>query len=115
MYSEDLVEQLIPAVFDSTYAWGLQNPIAPDADMPKVKYKSPKEATTFWCHLIDIRCAWEQAALSLKERRALYLYHSIGWTQQEIADYEQVSKKQINKRLSQGIAQLTAVLNDDGV
>lgn len=110
-YSPELVERLLPAAWDRTWAWGMQNPSAPDPDMPTAKYTSPKEATTFWCHLIDIRRAWEGAPLKPDERRALLLHFGFEWTQQEIGDHEQVSKKTINKRVKAGLRVLSDYLN----
>lgn len=111
MYPEELVEQLLPTLWDESYVLGIVNPTAPDPDMPKAKYKDPRQATDFWCHLIDIRRAWESNALSADESTALYLYHHVGLTQQEIADREQVSKKTINKRLREGVRALSAFLS----
>ena len=112
-YTESLVEQLIPAVWDQSFAWGLQNPQAPDADMPKAKYKSPKEATTFWTHLIDIRIAWERCPLTMPERRALLLAYGIGMEQSEIAENQSVSQQSISKRIAKGVDKLTEWLNAD--
>lgn len=112
-YSETLVEALIPSIWDRTFAWGLQNDHAPDPDMPKVKYKSPKEATTFWTHLIDIRIAWERCALTMPERRALLLAYGLGMEQSEIAINQVVSQQAISKRLTKGVDKLTDWLNAD--
>lgn len=112
-YSETLVEHLIPAIWDQTFAWGIQNPAAPDVDMPKAKYKSPKEATTFWCHLIDIRIAWERAPLTMPERRALLLAYGLGWEQGEIAFNQSVSQQAISKRIAKAVDTLTEWLNAD--
>lgn len=112
-YSEAMVESLLPSVFDRTYAWGVQNDSAPDPDMPKSKYKSPKEATTYWCHLIDIRIAWANAPIFLPEKRALFLYYALGWTQAEIGVREGVSHVAINKRLAKGTRILADWLNAD--
>lgn len=110
-YSETLVEHLMPAIWDRTYAWGMQNPASPDVDMPKAKYKSPKEATTFWTHLIDIRMAWVTAPLTMPERRALLLYYGLGWEQEEIGYNQSVSQRAIGKRLTKGVDTLTEWLN----
>lgn len=112
-YRQEQIEQLLPSVWDRTYAWGMQNDIAPDPDMPKMKYKSPKEATTFWTHLIDIRIAWDRAPLTMYERRALLLHHGLGWTQKEIAEDQSVSQQAITKRLNKGVKTLTEWLNAD--
>lgn len=111
MYSEELVEQLLPTLWDESFVLGLQNPGAPDPDMPKAKYKDPRSATDFWCHLIDVKRAWDNAgALRFLHQRALFLYYGIGWTQEEIAVHEQVSKKTINKRIQHGIEAMSLYL-----
>jgi len=112
-YSEAMVEQLLPSAWDRTYAWGMQNPEAPDPDMPKSKYKSPKEATTFWTHLIDVRIAWEQAPLTMFERRAILLSYAFGWTAEEIGFNQGITSRAVNKRLAKGVDKLTEWLNAD--
>lgn len=112
-YSEAMVESLLPSVFDRTYAWGVQSDSTPDPDMPKAKYKSPKEATTFWCYLIDIRIAWDHAPITFKEKRALFLHYALGWTQEEIGRHELVSQQAANKRLTKGLRTLADWLNAD--
>jgi DNA-directed RNA polymerase specialized sigma24 family protein len=111
MYAEHLVESLIPAIWEPSYAWGIPNEYAADADMPKVKYKSPKETTTFWTHIIDIRRAWDICDLTDGERRALLLTYGFGWDQTEIARHEQVSQRAISKRLKAGLECLVGFLN----
>lgn len=113
MYSEAMVEHLLPSVWDRTYAWGVQNPQVPDPDMPKAKYKSPKEATTFWTHLIDVRVAWERAPITVPERRTLLLHYAFGWSAEEIAFNQQITARAVNKRLAKGVDRMTAWLNAD--
>lgn len=111
-YTEELVEHLLPTLWDQSFVLGIDNPNAPDPDMPKAKYKNPKQSTDFWCHLIDIRRAWDNApALRWDYMRALFMYFGLGWTQDEIAHHEQVSKKTINKRLKYGVEALVLYLN----
>ena len=112
-YSEDRIAQLLPSVWDRTYAWGMQNEQAADPDMPKMQYRSPKEATTFWTHLIDVRISWERAPITMFERRALLLHYGLGWTQQEIAEHQGVSRISIQKRLKKGVKTLADWLNAD--
>lgn len=110
-YPVELVEQLIPTIWDRSWAWGMQNESSPDPDMPKAKASDPKQATTFWCHLIDVRRSWEQAPLLGSERRALFLHYCQGWTQDEIATHESVSQRAISKRMSTGLGKLVDFLN----
>ncbi|MYT33320.1 MULTISPECIES: hypothetical protein [unclassified Streptomyces] len=53
-YDRRLVEHLLPAVWDQEVAYGIRNPTAPDADMPKAA-TAPKAASTLFAHLADIR------------------------------------------------------------
>lgn len=110
-YSEAVVESLLATVWDRTYAWGIQNDSTPDPDMPKSRYKSPQEATTFWAHLIDVRIAWAAAPLSHAERKALLLHFAFGWEQKEIAFNQRVSQQAISKRLAKGVREMTEWLN----
>lgn len=112
-YSQERVEQLIPSLWDRTYAWGMQSETTPDPDMPRSKYKSPKEATTYWTHLIDIRMAWKHAPLTLQERRAILLYHHLGWSEKGIALHESVSQQAVSKRINKGVRTMTEWLNAD--
>lgn len=112
-YTEAMVEHLLPSVWDRTYAWGMQNPEAPDPDMPKAKYKAPTEATSFWTHLIDVRMAWERAPLTMYERRAILLRYALDWEQDEIARNQNVSQSTISRRVSKGVDLLTRWLNAD--
>lgn len=110
-YSEELVESLLPSVWDSTYAWGVQSTTSPDADMPKAKYVDPRQATAFWTHLIDVRRAWEIAPITMPERRVLLLAYGLGWTAEEIAFNQGVSVRAINKRRVKGVDCMAQWLN----
>lgn len=110
-YTEAHIEVLLPSVWDRESAWGVYTPQAPDPDMPKAKYKNPKDATSFWTGLIDIRLAWVHAPLSMPERRALLLHYGFGWDQQEIATHQSVSQQAVSKRLGKGVDTLTEWLN----
>jgi hypothetical protein len=113
MYSESMVELLLPTVWDRTYAWGVQSETFTPPDMPKAKYKSPKEATTYWTYLIDIRIAWEKAALTYPERRSLLLTYGMGWTEEQVGYNQGVSQQAISKRNARAVERLTRWLNDD--
>lgn len=113
-YTEAQIESLLPSVWDRGYAWGIYNPQAPDPEMPKAKYKNPKDATTFWTGLIDIRRAWEHAALTMPERRAIFLAYGSGWDSQEIADHQSITLRAVNKRIAKGVDTMTNWLNAVG-
>ena len=110
-YTEEMVEHLLPSVWDRSYAWGVQNPQAPNQDMPKAKVKDPKNATTFWTHLIDLRMAWSHAPLNQSERRAMLLHFALGWDQGEIAINQHVNQATISRRITKGVRLMVAWLN----
>lgn len=111
-YSPELVEQILPAVWDEDVVWGVQNPHSPDPDMPRSK-GSPKEANTLWAHIGDVRWAWSEAFLPATERRALFLTYVMGWTQEEIGFNQEVSHQAVSKRIKKGLERLTNWLNND--
>ncbi|MEU1129537.1 hypothetical protein ABZ383_06670 [Streptomyces sp. NPDC005900] len=71
-YDRRIIEHLLPAVWDAETAYGIRNPQAPDADMPKGSV-DPKTASLLFAHLADIRRGWAAAPLSLGEGQALIL------------------------------------------
>lgn len=109
-YSPDLVVQLLPAVWDQTYAFGMANPVAPDPDMPRSK-PDPKTGGTIFAHLADIRGAWDRAELPHSERVALLLRHGLGWTDDEIAALDGVTGRAVRYRLERGAERLASHLN----
>ncbi|WP_394615858.1 sigma factor-like helix-turn-helix DNA-binding protein [Lentzea sp. JNUCC 0626] len=110
-YTPELVEQLLPTVWDRTWAWGMANPRAPDPDMPRAS-NVISHGGTYWAHLADIRTAWDTTIMPREERAALLLRHGLGWTQEEIAQVLLVSQRAISKRLSRGLQRLVDHLND---
>lgn len=110
-YTEEMVEHLLPSVWDRTYAWGVQSTTSPEADMPKAKYVDPRQATTFWTHLIDVRQAWERAPILMPERRVLLLAYGFDWTAEEIAFNQGVSVRAVNKRRVKAVDCMTNWLN----
>ena len=109
-YDRQLVELLMPAVWDEAYCFGMQVENAPDADMPR---SQPNKATgnTLWAHLADIRIGWQKAPLTIEERRALFLTYCMDWTQREIAFNQSCSQKTISNRLYTGVGKIVAQLN----
>jgi DNA-directed RNA polymerase specialized sigma24 family protein len=109
-YSRELVEQLLPAVWDSSLAFGMTNPNAPDPDMPRATI-DVSHGCTLYAHLADIRSAWKRAPLTLKERRALLLRYGLGWEHREIGAHEGVSRQAITARLDAAVGRLRDHLN----
>ena len=109
-YDRRLVEHLMPAVWDVEAAYGIRNPTAPDADMPKGTVDK-KAAGTLFAHLADIRRAWKTCELSLGERRALFLRYSLDWPDNLIAARDGVTDRAVRYRLERGVGKLAAHLN----
>ncbi|MEU0739286.1 sigma-70 region 4 domain-containing protein [Streptomyces sp. NPDC006134] len=91
-------------------AYGIRNPQAPDADMPKGTV-DPRSAGTLFAHLADIRRAWALCELSEGERRALFLRYGLDWPDQEIAAEDGVTDRAVRYRLERGVGKLAAWLN----
>ncbi|XVV02736.1 sigma factor-like helix-turn-helix DNA-binding protein [Actinosynnema sp. CA-248983] len=109
-YTPDQVERILPTVWGGTWAWGMQNPQAPDPDMPRATSVA-SQSGAYWAHLADISTAWHDTFLTRELRVALFLTHACGWTQEEISELEQVSQRAISKRLARGLELLTNHLN----
>ena len=109
-YERRLVEHLLPAVWDAEAAYGIRNPPAPDADMPKGTVDK-KAAGTLFAHLADIRRGWATAPLSLVEKRALFMRFALDWDDRRIAAREAVTDRAVRYRLERGVGKLAAHLN----
>lgn len=109
-YTEELVEALIPAIWDESYCYGMRVENAPDPDMPR---GTTNKATgnTLGAHIADIKRAWERADLNLNERRALLLAYGFDFSQKEIAFNQGVTQQAISKRLASGVKKLLDFLN----
>lgn len=108
-----MVETLLPAVWDETYCYGMPKPdSAPDPDMPK-SWTNKAHGNTLYAHIADIKSAWAWArtGLTLKERRAVFMYHMLDLTQADIASHEECSRPAISTRLYTAIGKMTAHLN----
>ncbi len=109
-YKRPLVEQLLPAVWDSEYAYGMRNPSAPDPDMPKGTVDK-KASGTLNAHLADIRWAWRTVDLSLVERQALLLRYGLDMTLEDVGFHQGVTKMGAQYRVERGVGKLAAHLN----
>ncbi|OKI45135.1 sigma factor-like helix-turn-helix DNA-binding protein [Micromonospora sp. CB01531] len=129
------MEQLLPGVWDSDYAYGMENPEAPrpvtgcsvharrdgspredcaccDPSGRKAT-TNPKRGNTHYAHLADIHAAWRHGQLTLKERRAVFMRYGLGLTQREIGLHEGITKQSAEERISRGVGRLVAHLNGD--
>ncbi|MGP3686272.1 hypothetical protein ACTVZO_16455 [Streptomyces sp. IBSNAI002] len=109
-YDRRLVEHLLPAVWDVEAAYGIRNPQAPDADMPRGTVDK-KAAGTLFAHLADIRRGWVTAPLSLVERRAVFMRFGLDWDDRRIAAREAVTDRAVRYRLERAVGKLAAHLN----
>jgi DNA-directed RNA polymerase specialized sigma24 family protein len=109
-YKVDEVERMLPYIWGRMYVWGVANPTAPPADMPKAA-TDKTTSNTSWAVGIDVRDAWDTALIPLDERRATLLHFGAGWTQEDIGIYESVSQGAISKRIKRCLNRLTTKLN----
>ena len=132
-YDRALVERLLPAVWDKDYAYGMENPTAPQpvkgcqvhakrdgtpkedcacCDPATRKATSnPKLGNTLYAHLGDIHAAWRCAGLSLDERRVLLLRYGMDWREREISAQLGVPQQTVSDRLVRGVGRLVSHLN----
>ncbi|WP_327292412.1 hypothetical protein [Streptomyces sp. NBC_01198] len=111
-YNRALVEHLFPAVWDSEAAYGIRNPQAPDADMPKASVDKKKGSPLF-AHLADIRQGWRKAPLSYVERQALFMHFALDSHDEVIAAFQEVSGRAVRYRLERGVGKVAAWLNGE--
>lgn len=111
-YTRELVESLIPAVWDESFCYGIRVENAPDGDMPR---GSTNKATgnTLAAHIADIKTGWQKAPLTLLERRVLLLGYAMDWTQREIAFNLSVDQATVSRNLYSGVGKIVAELNGD--
>lgn len=112
-YDRELVELLLPAVWDDGYAYGMPAPYAPDRDMPK-GYSNPSHSGTLYAHLADIKAGWASAGLTPKERRALTMRFRDDLREKDIAAAEGVARQSIAERIASGTGRIVAALNGKG-
>ncbi|MEU4800426.1 hypothetical protein [Streptomyces sp. NPDC023327] len=90
-------------------AYGIRNPQAPDADMPKGSV-DPKTESLLFAHLTDIRRGWAAAPLSFGERQALILRYgadlpnndagALQWVTDRAARYRRLAQRpELHRRL----------------
>ncbi len=111
-YDRRLVETLLPAVWDSNYAYGLDTPNEPDPDMPRASI-DPAHAGTLYAHLADIHTGWDNAPLTTAHRQALLMRYGLDWTERQIAHQRGVSQQRISTLLIDGVGYIVNTLNGE--
>ena len=111
-YNRALVEHLMPAIWDEQAAYGIRNPQAPDADMPK-GFVNVKEGGTLLAHLADIRRGWSTAPMTAVERQSLAYRYRWDLTFEEIGKLRGVRKQSVQEAVEKGVGKLTAHLNGE--
>jgi DNA-directed RNA polymerase specialized sigma24 family protein len=109
-YDRPLVEQLLPAVWDSSYAYGMNDPTAPDPDMPRAA-ADKAHSNTLYAHLADIKAGWVKAPIPRPERQALFLRYGLDLRQSDIGKRQGVTQKAVSERLARGVGRIVATLN----
>lgn len=112
LYDRQLVESLLPAVWDPSFAYGVRVENAPDPDMPRGTVNKAT-GNTLGAHIADIKLAWEGAPLYRGERQALFLTYAVDWTQAEAGYCLGVTQQAISSRLYSGVGKVVAYLNGD--
>jgi len=109
-YDRRLVERLLPAVWDSAYAYGMADRSAPDPDMPRAQI-DPAHSGTLYAHIADIKAGWAKAPLKDTERKAILLRYGLDMPERQVAALEGVTRQAVNYRLIQGVGRIVDTLN----
>lgn len=110
-YTRELVEGLLPTIWDDGYVWGMVNEREPDPDMPKTK-GAKNTKNTLWAHLVDIRRAWVNApSMTLREMQALLLCGGMDMTQTEAGHVLGVNRVSVQEAYERGVSRLCDYLN----
>lgn len=109
-YDRPLVERLLPAVWDKTFAYGMSDPTLPDPEMPRAK-PDPKIGGAIFAHLADINIAWARAEVPQVERQALLMRYGLDWTMRDVGFNQGVDKGTASRRCERGVGRLVAFLS----
>ena len=79
-YTVAILEEVLPALWDeSLHAEPINNPEGrPEPGMPRAQ-SNPAHSHLWWAVVADIRRAWEEAPLTLKQRRAVFMHYGLRW------------------------------------
>ena len=111
-YTRQLVEKLLPAIWDEEYAFGMREETAPDPDMPKGSVDK-SHSNTLYAHLADIRYAWPRTSLALTERQAVLLRYGLDLTTREAGELLGCDHTTVTRREERAVGKLTASLNGE--
>lgn len=109
-YTVELVEALLPAVWDDSYCYGVRAENAPDPDMPRGTINK-STGNTAAAHFADIKRAWEKCNLTPSERQALFLRYSQDLTQKDSAKVLVCSQSVVSRWIASGVERLLGFLN----
>jgi hypothetical protein len=110
-YTRESVESLLPAVWDDSFVYGLpQKDTSPDPDMPKGS-SNKAHANNLAAYIADIKFGWAKAPLTVKERRAVLLAFGFGWTHEQIAFNQEISRRGLSQRVETAVGKIVARLN----
>ena len=105
-YTRRDIEELMPAIWDESYAYGMpEKQEAPEQDMPKAA-ASVAHRNSHWAYIADIKTGWAMADLTQKERCALVLFYGTGWKQSDIAFNQGCTQQAISPRLENAVGKI---------
>ncbi|GIF02252.1 hypothetical protein [Paractinoplanes rishiriensis] len=110
-YDRALVKRLLPAVWDSNYAYGMTD-TGPTPGMPRAQV-DPAHAGTLFAHIADIKTGWTKAPLRDTERKAILMRYGLDIPEEHVAQMEGVTRQAINYRVKQGVRCIVATLNGE--
>lgn len=111
MYSREVVELLVPAIWDEREVLEVRAETAPDPDMPKTPSADPRRSTDRVTMCADIQRAWRLAPLSLGERQAVFSRYYVNISPEAASYWLQADPKTIRHRSLRGIDKLGEFLN----
>ena len=101
----------MPCLWDeSLVVYGINNPLAPPADMPKGTI-DPSHSYTHVARVADLRRAYQGAGLSTGQRQVLFLRFSLDSLLTEIAWDLSIDEHIVRRRLDSGIDKMRASMN----
>lgn len=139
MYERDDIELYLPCVWEEGY-WTHPPRKKPKSSIDPTRYReieelkgsrlanacepadrkatmNPKFSNTTWAELIDVKSAWLETDLTIKERRALFLAYGLPpghrFTMEEVGFNQGVTKQTISERISNAIAKMLVHLNGE--
>lgn len=101
----------MPCLWDESLAvYGISNPCAPPADMPK-RSVNPAHTYTHTARVADLRRAYQGAGLSVGQKQVLFLRFSLDSLLMEIAWNLSIDEHVVRRRLDSGIGKMRATMN----